>query len=81
MCIRDSLNFHIADLETLDTHPTTPRKEIGLDSVHSDSWKWFNGDLNKYYNQLIASDSKRNPNDIKTYAVLFIVGWEKIDQL
>lgn len=64
-----NLNFHTADLETLNTHPIMARKEIGLDSVHSDSWKWFNGDLNKYYNQLIASDSKRNPHDIKTYAV------------
>lgn len=33
------------------------------------SWTWFNGDLNEYYNKLIASDSKRNPNEIKTYAV------------
>lgn len=33
------------------------------------SWTWFNGDVNKYYNKLIESDSKRNPNDIKSYAV------------
>ena len=34
-----------------------------------ESWVWFNGDLNEYYNKLIKSDSKRDPNDIKTYAV------------
>mmetsp|Transcript_16224 Transcript_16224/g.19814 ORF Transcript_16224/g.19814 Transcript_16224/m.19814 type:complete len:1003 (+) Transcript_16224:128-3136(+) len=33
------------------------------------SWTWFHGDLNQYYNKLIASDSKRNPNEIKSYAV------------
>lgn len=42
---------------------------ITFNSAHSDSWKWFDGDLNKYYNELIGSDSKRNPNEIKTYAV------------
>lgn len=44
---------------------------------HLDSWIWFNGDLNKYYNKLIGSDSKRNPNDIKTYAVHRWLGKER----
>jgi len=42
-----------------------------------DSWQWFNGDLNKYYNTLIQSDSKRNPNEIKTYAVHRWMGKER----
>jgi SAM-dependent methyltransferase len=35
---------------------------------HLDAWIWFD-DIGKYYDQLIASDSKRNPNDIASYAV------------
>eukprot|EP00551_Chaetoceros_affinis_P005311 CAMPEP_0203685934 /NCGR_PEP_ID=MMETSP0090-20130426/48802_1 /ASSEMBLY_ACC=CAM_ASM_001088 /TAXON_ID=426623 /ORGANISM="Chaetoceros affinis, Strain CCMP159" /LENGTH=658 /DNA_ID=CAMNT_0050555147 /DNA_START=635 /DNA_END=2607 /DNA_ORIENTATION=+ len=42
-----------------------------------ESWIWFNGDLNAYYNKLIESDSKRNPNDIKSYAVHRWMGKDK----
>lgn len=42
-----------------------------------DSWGWFNGDVNKYYNTLIGSDSKRDPNNIKTYAVHRWLGKER----
>lgn len=42
-----------------------------------ESWVWFNGDLNKYYNQLIQSDSKRDPDNIKSYAVHRWMGRER----
>ncbi|CAB9508862.1 O-methyltransferase [Seminavis robusta] len=31
-------------------------------------WKWYGGDVNKYYNDL-ENDHKRNPNDVASYAV------------
>ena len=42
-----------------------------------DSWVWFNGDIGKYYNELIGSDSKRNPNEISSYAVHRWMGKER----
>ena len=42
---------------------------VSLDWNDPKSWTWFEGDLNQYYNKLVESDSKRNPKDIKSYAV------------
>lgn len=53
--------------------------ECGVKFDWSDlkSWTWFEGDLNDYYNTLIESDSKRNPNVIKSYAVHRWLGKER----
>jgi len=31
-------------------------------------WKWYDGDLNRYYNDF-EKDIKRNPKDVNSYAV------------
>lgn len=37
---------------------------------HDPEWKWFDGDLNAYYNSLTTDENhKRDPNDISSYAV------------
>jgi 2-polyprenyl-3-methyl-5-hydroxy-6-metoxy-1,4-benzoquinol methylase len=54
------------DLQNVNTLSTATVTETAFDPS---SWTWFNGDLNDYYNELVESDSKRNPNEIKTYAV------------
>jgi len=57
----------------------TRMEECGVKFDWNDpkSWIWFNGDLNAYYNKLIASDSKRNPNVISSYAVHRWMGKDK----
>lgn len=57
----------------------TRMEECGVKFDWNDpkSWIWFNGDLNAYYNKLIASDSKRNPNVITSYAVHRWMGKDK----
>jgi hypothetical protein len=42
---------------------------VEFDWSNPSSWAWFQGDLNEYYNELIGSDSKRNPQTISSYAV------------
>jgi 2-polyprenyl-3-methyl-5-hydroxy-6-metoxy-1,4-benzoquinol methylase len=39
-------------------------------SFNDKEWKWFDGDLNAYYNSLTTDENhKRDPNQISTYAV------------
>jgi len=42
---------------------------VQFPSDHMDSWTWFDGDVGKFYNVLVESDSKRDPNKIRTYAI------------
>ena len=39
-----------------------------LGDIKDENWKWFDGDLNQYYNDL-EKDHKRNPTDAAQYAV------------
>ena len=45
-----------------------------------DNWKWYDGDINKYYNDL-ETDHKRNPNDINDYAVHRWMGPKRSTQI
>jgi SAM-dependent methyltransferase len=59
--------------ECLDSTPslteTTTTPEASLEDTNEE-WKWFNGDLNAYYNSLTTDENhKRNPNKVSTYAV------------
>lgn len=42
---------------------------VQFPSDHVDSWSWFDGDVGKFYDVLVESDSKRNPKMIRTYAI------------
>jgi 2-polyprenyl-3-methyl-5-hydroxy-6-metoxy-1,4-benzoquinol methylase len=50
---------------------------VEFDWSNPSSWTWFQGDLNEYYNELIRSDSKRNPQEISSYAVHRWLGKDK----
>ena len=47
---------------------------------NTDAWKWYDGDMNKYYNDL-EKDHKRNPNDINAYAVHRWMGPKRSTQI
>jgi 2-polyprenyl-3-methyl-5-hydroxy-6-metoxy-1,4-benzoquinol methylase len=45
-------------------------KQSNTEPPHDKEWKWFDGDLNAYYNTLTTEENnKRDPNEISSYAV------------
>ena len=64
-----------ADLDTyltqcLNTPIQLKQINTKTESNNDKEWKWFDGDLNAYYNTLTTEeDKKRDPNKISSYAV------------
>merc|ERR1711957_661365 len=51
-------------------HETMTECGVVFDSQNDlNAWKWFHGDVGKFYNILVDSDSKNDVNNIASYAV------------